>query len=359
MHFFGNPFSCFKFEMIEIDGSYGEGGGQLLRTAVALAAITGQALRIRNVRAKRSNPGLAPQHLAAVKSVATLCGAEVEGLQLKSQEIVFHPDRLRGGEVQFDVGTAGSITLVLQAVLPVALMCAECLVMRITGGTDVRAAPPLDYFRCVFLPLLSLMGGRVSLHVVRRGYYPRGGGEVQVEVEPEARLRPLVLETRGALSEVRGTAHTSNLPAHITARMARAAQKVLPPTLEPHIEQQLLAWPQAIGQGGAIVLWARCGDDVLGAAATAQRGVTAERLGEEAGRALRAEIESGATLDMHAADQMLVYAALANGSSHFTVRALSSHASTTMWLIERFLPVEFGVAQAGQLLRVDCRPRLL
>jgi RNA 3'-terminal phosphate cyclase (ATP)/RNA 3'-terminal phosphate cyclase (GTP) len=345
-------------KLIEIDGSYGEGGGQLLRTAVALAAITGQALHIQNVRARRSHPGLAPQHLAAVKSVAALCGAEVEGLQLKSQEMVFHPARLRGGEFQFDVGTAGSITLVLQAVLPVALMGPERLVMEIRGGTEVRAAPPLDYFRHVFLPLLSLMGGRVSLHVVRRGYFPRGGGEVRVEVEPGARLRPLVLETQGALSEVRGIAHVSNLPAHITARMVRAAQEALPPVPAPHIEQQLLAWPQAIGQGGAIVLWAHCGNGVLGSAATAQRGVPAERLGEEAGCALRAEIESGATLDVHAADQMLVYAALANGPSHFTSRTLSSHASTTMWLIEHFLPVEFGAVRTGPLWHVDCRPRL-
>jgi RNA 3'-terminal phosphate cyclase (ATP)/RNA 3'-terminal phosphate cyclase (GTP) len=345
-------------KLIEIDGSYGEGGGQLLRTAVALAAITGQALHIQNVRARRSHPGLAPQHLAAVKSVAALCGAEVEGLQLKSQEMVFHPARLRGGEFQFDVGTAGSITLVLQAVLPVALMGPERLVMEIRGGTEVRAAPPLDYFRHVFLPLLSLMGGRVSLHVVRRGYFPRGGGEVRVEVEPGTCLRPLVLETRGALSEVRGIAHVSNLPAHITARMVRAAQEALPPVPAPHIEQQLLAWPQAIGQGGAIVLWAHCGNGVLGSAATAQRGVPAERLGEEAGCALRAEIESGATLDVHAADQMLVYAALANGPSHFTSRTLSSHASTTMWLIEHFLPVEFGAVRTGPLWHVDCRPRL-
>jgi RNA 3'-terminal phosphate cyclase (ATP)/RNA 3'-terminal phosphate cyclase (GTP) len=345
-------------KLIEIDGSYGEGGGQLLRTAVALAAITGQALHIQNVRARRSHPGLAPQHLAAVKSVAALCGAEVEGLQLKSQEMVFHPARLRGGEFQFDVGTAGSITLVLQAVLPVALMGPERLVMEIRGGTEVRAAPPLDYFRHVFLPLLSLMGGRVSLHVVRRGYFPRGGGEVRVEVEPGTCLRPLVLETRGALSEVRGIAHVSNLPAHITARMVRAAQEALPPVPAPHIEQQLLAWPQAIGQGGAIVLWAHCGNGVLGSAATAQRGVPAERLGEEAGGALRAEIESGATLDVHAADQMLVYAALANGPSHFTSRTLSSHASTTMWLIEHFLPVEFGAVRTGPLWHVDCRPRL-
>jgi RNA 3'-terminal phosphate cyclase (ATP)/RNA 3'-terminal phosphate cyclase (GTP) len=346
--------------MIEIDGSYGEGGGQLLRMAVALAAITGQALRVRNVRARRANPGLAPQHLAAVKAVAALCGAAVEGLQVKSQEIVFYPRALRGGEFQFDVGTAGSVTLVLQAVLPVALACAQPVVMRITGGTDVRDAPPLDYFRHVFLPLLSRIGGRVLLEEARRGYYPRGGGEVRVEVQAGETLRPLVMETRGALRAVGGVAHTANLPAHITARMARAAQQALAtlPVPAPQIAQQLLAWPHAIGQGGAIVLWALSEGCVLGAAATAQRGVPAERLGDEAGRALRAEIESGATLDVHAADQLLVYAALASGPSRFTARTLSSHARTTMWLIEQFLPVAFDAVQAGPLWRVECRPRL-
>ncbi|WP_151448323.1 RNA 3'-terminal phosphate cyclase [Lacisediminimonas profundi] len=349
--------------MIDIDGSHGEGGGQLLRTAVALAAITGQPLRVRNVRARRSNPGLAAQHLAAVKAVAALCNAEAEGLHVKSQEIVMYPQGLRGGEFQFDVGTAGTVTLVLQAALPVALMCAERLVMTITGGTDIRASPPLDYFRYVFLPLLESMGARVSLQVLRRGYFPRGGGEVVVEVEPGPGLRPLVQQKRGSLSEVGGIVHTSNLPAHVAARMAQSAQQVLPPVPVPHIEQQLLAWPQAVGQGGAIVLWARCATGVLGAAATAQRGVPAERLGEEAGQALRAEIESGATLDVHAADQMLVYAALASdanaesGPSRFTARTLSSHARTTMWLIEQFLPVEFGASQVGELWRIDCRPR--
>lgn len=344
--------------MIEIDGSHGEGGGQLLRMAVALATITGQGLRLCNVRARRANPGLAPQHLAAVTAVAALCGAEVEGLQVKSQEIVFHPQALRGGEFQFDVGTAGSVTLVLQAVLPVALACAQPVAMRITGGTDVRDAPPLDYLRHVFLPLLSRMGGRVLLEEARRGYYPRGGGEVRVEVQAGETLKPLVMETRGALRAVGGVAHTANLPAHITARMARAAQQALAPLAPPQIAQLLLAWPQAMGQGGAIVLWALSEGGVLGAAATAQRGVPAERLGDEAGRALRAEIESGATLDVHAADQLLVYAALASGPSRLTARTLSSHARTTMWLIEQFLPVAFDAVQAGLLWRVGCRSRL-
>jgi RNA 3'-terminal phosphate cyclase (ATP)/RNA 3'-terminal phosphate cyclase (GTP) len=148
--------------MRAIDGSYGEGGGQLLRTAVALATITGQAVHLYNIRAKRSNPGLAAQHLTAVKAVAALCGAEAQGLETRSREIFFRPGPLRGDCFNFAVGTAGSITLVLQAALPVAVACGAKLQINISGGTDVRAAPPLDYFRHVLLPLLSSIGVRAK-----------------------------------------------------------------------------------------------------------------------------------------------------------------------------------------------------
>ena len=178
--------------MREIDGSYGEGGGQLLRTSVVLAAITGLPVHMYNIRAKRSNPGLAPQHLTAVKAVAALCNAQTEGVEVKSQEIIFRPGPLRGGEYDFPVGTAGSVTLVLQAALPAAMACGEKLRMRISGGTDVRAAPPLDYFRYVLLPLVYSMGARAKIEVLLRGYYPRGGGKVVVDVEPCLPLRPLI-----------------------------------------------------------------------------------------------------------------------------------------------------------------------
>lgn len=341
--------------MREIDGAYGEGGGQLLRTAVALAAITGEPMRIFNIRARRTNPGLAPQHVAAVRSVAALCGASVDGLEVKSTEIDFHPGPLRGGKFRFDVGTAGSITLVLQAALPPAVVCGAAVVMRVTGGTDVRASPPLDYFCHVFLHHLQRMGAQVSLTLARRGYYPRGGGEIEVKIAPGGPLRALHLDTPGAIEMVEGIAHSANLPAHTTARMARSATEALPSLPVPQITEQLLAWPQAIGRGGAIALWARFTDTVLGAAAAAERGLPAERLGGDAGAALRAEIGSGATLDLHAADQLLVYAALARGTSSFLARSLSSHATTTMWLLEQFLPIRFVLERTPAAVRVECR----
>jgi len=342
--------------MIEIDGSYGEGGGQLVRTAAALAAITGAAVTITGIRARRANPGLAAQHLTAVKAVATLCDAEIDGLALKSQRLAFRPRRLRGGEFQFDVGTAGSITLVLQALLPAMIRSGERVRARIIGGTDVRAAPPLDYFEHVLLALLGKMGARVRSELLRRGYYPRGGGEVAVAVEPGS-LHALQLDAAGKLKTLRGNAHVANLPAHIVERMRSAAIAPLRTfgISEPIIETRVLGNEAAYGHGGAIVLWAETEHTVLGAGRVAQRGVRAEQLGMEAGGELAADIGAGVTLDVHASDQLLVYLALAGGESRFTTRVLSSHARTTMWLIERFLPVHFETAIRGDAVSVAVR----
>lgn len=346
--------------MHEIDGSYGEGGGQLLRTSVALSAITGEPLQLRNIRAKRANPGLAPQHLTAVQAVAALCGAEVEGLAVKSTELIFWPEALRAGEFDFDIGTAGSITLVLQAALPVAIHCGGKVRMTITGGTDVHAAPSLDYFRHVLLPLLSGMGVRAKIDVSRRGYYPVGGGRVSVEVEPSASLSPLTLGHSGSLTGIGGLVHVSNLPSSIATRMADAVLAELSEFPPPAINIVVRGREEAIGPGGAVVFAAGMktgsGNTKLGASAVAQRGVSAEILGRNTGRLLREEILSGATLDMYAADQMLIYLALARSSSCFLAGSLSSHALTTIWLLEQFLPVRFSISEERSLVRVKAEP---
>lgn len=344
--------------MLEIDGCHGEGGGQVVRTAAALAAITGTAVTIANVRAKRANPGLAAQHLTAVSAVAALCDADVEGLELKSQRLVFRPRRLRGGDFQFDVGTAGSITLVLQALLPAMIHSAERINVRIFGGTDVRAAPPLDYFQHVLLALTGKMGAHVRCDLQRRGYYPRGGGEVAVAVEPGP-LHALRLDRPGKLKTLHGNAHVANLPAHIAERMRGAAIAALRGSgiAAPAIETRVLDGEAALGPGGAIVLWAETEYTILGSGRVAQRGVRAEQLGSEAASELAFDLRAGVTLDMHASDQLLVYLALAGGESSFTVRLLSSHASTTMWLIGQFLPVRFETAVYGDAVAVRCAGR--
>ena len=338
--------------MLELDGSYGEGGGQLVRTAVALSAITGRAVTIRNVRANRDKPGLSPQHVAAVRAVAALAGASVEGAELRSRSIRFSPHALAGGSFRFDVGTAVSVTLLLQALLPVMIASGKPCYAEIIGGTDVRLAPPLDYFREVLLELLARMGAQVRLELRKRGYYPRGGGDVRVSVSPSA-LRPAAFDAPGALRSISGLAHVANLPEHIATRMRASALERLAPLKDvtADIACRVLGPDEAIGPGGAIVAWAHTDRTVLGAGRTAERGVRAEALGEAAGEELAADLAAGAAVDLHAADQLLVYFALAQGGS-LTTRTVSLHARTCIWLIEQFLPVRFQVSQAGALSRI-------
>lgn len=339
--------------MIEIDGSWGEGGGQLVRTAVALAAITGTAIRVCNVRAKRGRPGLAPQHLAAVRAVAAICDAHTDDLALHAGAFTFSPRTLKGGEFRFEIGTAGSITLVLQAVLPVLIASGAGARVTVSGGTDVRQAPPVDYLAEVMLRHLARMDARMTLTVARRGYYPRGGGEVSVEIEPHA-LHPLALSRPGPLRRVEGVSHVANLPAHIAERMRAAALAPLSVAAgRMRIETRVLGNAEAIGRGGSIVAWAETEHTVLGAARVAEIGVRAETLGAAVAEELCADIETGATVDVHAADQLLVYLALAGPGSSFATRELTSHAQTAMWLIGRFLPVGFATEREGRLHRVS------
>ena len=341
--------------MIEIDGSHGEGGGQLVRMACALAAITTTPIRIRNIRARRDPPGLAPQHLAAVKAVAALCDGECAGLALRTGEFTLRPGRIRSGAFRFDIGTAGSITLVLQALLPVALAAPGAMRLRVRGGSDVRAAPPLDYLRFVLLPLLTRLGVRATLEVVQRGYYPRGGGEVELTVEP-GRPLGLAIDAMDPVVELGGALHVANLPAHILERMERTARQRLARFGDAVLSVDLLGPDRAAGPGGACVLWARTAHTVLGGAEVAQRGVPAEEIAARAARALAAELEAGATLDLHASDQLLIYLAQAGERSRFVAREFSSHARTTAWLIEQFLPVRIAAAGNGQLTRVAIDP---
>lgn len=338
---------------LTIDGSYGEGGGQLSRYAMALAAIKGQPLHLKNIRANRPKSGLMAQHLTALRAVATVSGGVLEGAELGATEIHFRPGRISGGEYHFNVGTAGSISLVLQALLPVALHADGLVRLTIDGGTDVRMAPPVDFLRLVFLPWLERMGVIVSIESVRHGYYPKGGGVVSLKVTPRKHLNPLVTEYPGTVRTIRGVAHVAHLPLHIPERMASAARTYLTDLGPVHIETRVLSDDEAFGTGGAMVLVAETEHSLLGAATVAERGVPAERLGQDAGQFLRAELDAGAAVDVHTADQLLIYAAQARGPSRFTVRKVTQHVQTVMWLIEQFLPVRFKVEPSQGLYRIE------
>jgi RNA 3'-phosphate cyclase len=338
--------------MIEIDGSHGEGGGQLLRMAVALSAVTRIPVTVRRIRAGRPNPGLAAQHVTALRAVGELATAEVQGIEIGSAEMTFTPGDLVGGDHAFDVGTAGSVTLVLQACLLPAFAAKDSTHLRIIGGTDVKWSPPLDSFAKVFLPWIRRMGGQADLLSHRRGYYPRGGGEVEMAVQPTAAWLPVQLSEAGAVERVRGVAHVSNLSDDIPKRMKNAALRRLHGIPDAKIEERIYPGEDAVGQGGAIVLWVEREHTLIGADSLAERGKSAERVGEEAAESLEAEILSGATVDMRTADQIVAYLALADRPSSFLVREVSGHLRTMAWLVPQFLKREIEFQTIGDLTRV-------
>ena len=341
----------------EIDGAWGEGGGQLIRTAVALAAITRTPIRVRHVRANRRPPGLAPQHLTAVRAVATLCGARTDGLELRTTAFEFAPARIVAGDFRFDVGTAGSLTLLAQALLPVLASAPGPCTVRLIGGTDVRSAPPFDYFRQVLLAHLTALGVPVRCTLHQRGYYPRGGGDIELATVP-ARPRAQRFGDAASPRTILGRAHTDHLPRHVATRMSDAACAHLP-RQSCDIETEVAA--ESANPGGSIVLWTGDGGSVLGAGRVAERGVRAEALGEAVAAELAADLAAGVALDVHAADQLLVWLALADGESLFTTREVTLHARTAMGLIEQFVPVQFEIApecESGtRRVCVTVRPR--
>ncbi len=342
--------------MIEVDGSHGEGGGQLLRMAVALSALTETPVRVVRIRAGRPTPGLAAQHVIAIKAIAALCAAESTGVAGGASSIEFRPGKLTPSRISFDVGTAGSVTLVLQALLPVAAATAGPVHVRLIGGTDVRWSPPIDYFSRVLLALLRTLGGHADVEVLRRGYYPRGGGVVDAVIEPTRTWSPLRNLEPGGTQRVRGIAHVANLPEDVPKRMAHAALRRLHGIADVKIEQRVYRGADAIGQGGALVLWAETDAGLLGADSLAERGKPSERVGEEAAASLKAELESQATLDLHAADQLLIYLARADGPSEFRVRAVSGHMETMMWLIPQFVPCRFAATREAGGWKVSVEP---
>ncbi|HEY4823318.1 MAG TPA: RNA 3'-terminal phosphate cyclase, partial [Candidatus Bathyarchaeia archaeon] len=299
--------------MIEVDGSYGEGGGQILRTAVSLGGALGREVRIFNIRAGRSQPGLRPQHLTGVKAAAEMCNAQLTGSEVGSTELVFKPSKLRSGRFRFDVGTAGSITLVLQTLMPLLAYSPGRMEVEIVGGTDVKWSPPIDYFIHVALPVLGKLGSTCQLEVLRRGHYPRGGGQVRLTTTPVESFKPITGIDPGGLVRIGGVSHAVSLPRHVADRQSESARKFfrgkgLP---EPQIVIDNPETGSNLGAGSGLVLYAETrGGAVLGADSLGERGKPAELVGSEAAGRLVEEIESGVFLDRHMGDMIIPYLAL-------------------------------------------------
>jgi len=323
--------------VVRIDGSYGEGGGQVLRTSLALSAITGRPVTIEGIRAGRPRPGLAAQHLAAVRAAAEVSGARVEGARKGSTALSFEPAGVRPGRYRLDIGTAGAATLVLQTVvLPLALAPGSSDV-RVTGGTHVPWSPPYHYLELQWAPVLRELGVHLDLALEAAGFYPRGGGRVRALVTPaRAPLRPLRRVDRGALVRIEGLAGSARLPGHVTERMARAAREGLGG----------LGCPVEVGRvrldapspGAFLVLRATCEGATLTVSALGERGKPAEQVAAEAVSELRRVLGTGACTDPHLADQILLPLALARGESELTTARVTRHLTTNAWVIRQFLP---------------------
>ncbi len=332
--------------MIEIDGSFGEGGGQIVRTAVALAAVTGAPIRITKIRQGRPKPGLAAQHAQAIGALAKICSAKNEGVLPGSTEIVFEPGQIRGGNYRVDIGTAGSITLLLQCLLPAMIKADGPINLKITGGTDVRWSPTIDYLKFVFLPALSEFGAKIRLECKRRGYYPRGGGLVVLSVDPGNLKSAYFISQKPGI--VQGVSHCSNLPDHVARRQAESAALALKNAgYESNVFAEVL---KETSTGSGITLWSGC----KGASALGERGIRAEDVGKAAADEMIAELSTPAAVDVHLADQLIPYLALAGGS--YTVRAISKHASTNIWTASHFLETKINVKEEG-VLKIEGRLR--
>ncbi|MFG0284936.1 MAG: RNA 3'-terminal phosphate cyclase [Phycisphaerales bacterium JB039] len=334
--------------VIELDGALGEGGGQILRTALGLSMVTGRACRIENIRAGRAKPGLLRQHLTAVQAAARVSGAQVEGAAIGAATLTFAPGPVTSGEYHFAIGTAGSTTLVLQTLLPALITAPAPSTITIEGGTHNTHAPSVHFLARAFLPLLERMGPRVELRLERHGFYPAGGGRIVASITPCKALRPLTLLERGEITQRRAIATVAGLPGAIAKReLAAFAQRLNWPDDALRIERL----PDRVGPGN--VLSVEVGDGVVTEVFTGfgQKGVSAEKVGGDTAEEVCAYLAGGAPVGPYLADQLMVPMALAGGGALRT-GPLTSHASTNAAVIRRFLSADLRCESEGRLTTV-------
>lgn len=331
-------------EVVLIDGSFGEGGGQIIRTSLSLAALTGRPLQIVNIRARRSRPGLQAQHLTAVRAAGALCGAELTGDQVGSASLFFRPTAsVRANQYRFNIGTAGAAPLVAQTVLVPLTFAGDASRVTITGGTHVPHAPVEEYLEAVYLPALLKLGLEARLTSPRHGFFPKGGGELEIDLGAAPPMRPLLWTDRGRLQSLRGFLVTCGLPEHVAERGAKTLESGLKGFLRgvkiEHREKP------GLSPGAAVVIAAECASGMAGFSALGERGRPIEQVAEEACKAFRKWWASGQACDEHLADQLVLPLALVNGESRWTTPVVTEHLRTVLWVAQQFLPVEAAVTE--------------
>jgi RNA 3'-terminal phosphate cyclase (ATP) len=340
--------------MITIDGSEGEGGGQVLRTSLTLSILTGAPIHIMKIRAGRRSPGLAPQHLAGVLAATRICHAQVRGAHLRSTELIFEPGGpARSGHYDFDIsqmagqGSAGAVTLLLQSIMLPLGLASGTSHLSLSGGTHVAWSPPAHYVEWTLLPTLARIGLRADSRLSAWGWYPQGGGRLEVDIAGGAALTGIDLSDRGDLVEVKGVAAVSNLPSHIPQRICGRANNALREAGLPGSVQPIRAAGTSTGAGLFVTLvcdHARAGFSALG-----EKGKPSEAVANEAVGDLLAYYRQGAALDRYLPDQLLVALALASGPSTFTTVEITPHLLTNASVIRRFVDRRIEISgEAGQ-----------
>ena len=342
--------------MFEIDGSQKSGSGTILRLAVALAAATGESLHIYNIRQNRPQRGLKPQHLEAVLTAAKLCNAEVKGATLGSKELWFKPQEVKSGNFEAEIGTAGSISALLMATLPICAFANGSVRLHVAkGGTDVSHSPTINYLRNVFLAALKQMGLEASITVHRYGYYPKGMGEVTMTIKPPEQLKPIRLENFGKLKGVKGVSVCTFLADRkVAERQAKAASEYLSEKGYATDIEVINDRSNTFQKGSSIALWAETDTGaIIGADAIGELKKTSEKVGREAAEKLIAELSAKPTVDMYLADMLIPYMALAEGTSSLLTREVSDHLETNIWLAEKMLKLQFNIQKVNNLFRVE------
>lgn len=362
--------------MIQLDGSLGEGGGALVRVALALSALTGKEFKVTKIRANRPEPGLKAQHLEAIKALKQICQAETNEIKIGTTELYFKPRKIKKGIYEIDIGTAGSITLALQALILPCMFASGKITLKIKGGTCGKWQASVDYLQNILLPEIQRFAEKIELKILKRGYYPKGGGEISLEISPKFKLgsyssfseflndlsqrtAKIKLVEQGKLEQIKGVINISQELAekNVAERIQNSATTVLKNLKAP--VNIRVDYANSLSIGGEILLWALFSQNnrmdfdnpvILGGDALVEKNKSSEEIGKEAAEELIAEIDSGSAVDKHLADQLISFMALLP-DSEIRCSQITEHARTNIYVAEHFLPIKFEIA--GKNLKVS------